>query len=396
MGQYAGMNYNPALDGMVNEARAMSCADWLTHSGHMEKMKRAGHNLAGPCPKCGGDDRFGVDTAQDKWLCRGCGVGGNDAISMVILLWPTKGTTYGESFLEACEIITGRKRTDIMSEEEIRQREEALAKKKADQADTAARKRREAMESAMRLWKRTRPAGDHVAAYMKARGLPVDVSRLLTVHEMDDLEYWHDGKVRHKGPAMVSVILDSAGKFCGVHRTWLDPNGKKGKAVIVMDGPEPEALDAKKVMGSLADGAIRLVTPRDDAGNITATRMVVGEGQETTLTPYAFEGRDDTAYWCAVSLGHMAGRAGRDPETGKRIEDEPDMDDHKCFLVPEWVKELVLLGDGDSDPKKTKAAMTRAARRAKRTRPGIVVKIAWPGVKGDFNDLAMAQEEGKK
>lgn len=244
-------------------------------------------------------------------------------------------------------------------------------------------------------------AGGHVATYFKIRGIETDVTKLVTLHEIDDLEYWQDlapkGSSRpdlqviHKGPAMVAVILGADNKFVGVHRTWLDPKGKKGKAVIIKPGPEAEAMDAKKVMGSMGDGAIRLVTPRDDAGAITATRMVIGEGIETTSTPYVAERRSDTAYWCGITLGHMAGKSGRDADN-KRDDNEPDMEDQKCLIVPEWVKELVLLGDGDSDPKKTKAAMTRAAKRAKRTRPGIVVKIAWPGVKGDFNDLAMAKE----
>ncbi len=403
---YGGMNYNPALEGMVNEARAITCEEWLTREGLIGSgkgsIRKNGHNLIGPCPSCGGDDRFGVNTTDDKWICRHEGIGGNDAISMVILLdrWPTKGKTYGECFLEACEIITGRKRTDAMSEAEADERAKALAEKKSKQAEEGERRRQEAIASAMKLWKKTAPAGRHVARYLNDdRAIDIDVSRLLTVRELDVLEYWHDMaepgskradmQVIHRGPAQVAVILDSAGKFCGVHRTWLDPNGRKGKAVIVKPGPEPEALDAKKVQGSMGDGAIRLVTPRDAAGNITATRMVVGEGIETTLTPAAAEARADTAYWCAITMGHMAGRAGKDPDTGRRDESEPDMDDTKCFLVPEWVKELVLLGDGDSDPAKTKAAMTRAAKRAKRMRPGIIVRIAWPGIRGDFNDLAM-------
>lgn len=394
-----GFNYNPALEGMVNEARAVTCEEWLTREGLIGRGKgmiqKNGHNLIGPCPACGGDDRFGVNTSEDKWICRHEGIGGNDAISMVILLnkWPLKGKTYGECFLEACEVITGRKRTDVMSEAEAAERAAELARKKDKQAEEGERRRQDAIASAMKLWKRTTAAGGHVATYVKARGLDIDVSKLLTVHEIAELDYWHEQQVLHKGPAMVAVILGSDGKFSGVHRTWLDPRGKKGKAVIVKPGPEPEALDSKKVMGSMGDGAIRLVTPRNAAGDITATRMVVGEGIETTLTPYAAEGRDDTAYWCAITMGHMAGRAGRDPDTGKRVESEPDMEDHKCFRVPEWVKELVLLGDGDSDPGKTKAAMTRAAKRAKKLNPGIVVRIAWPGIRGDFNDLAMEEKE---
>lgn len=403
---WAGLNYNPALESIVAKARATSCEDWLTHCGHIGQMMRSGHTLAGPCPKCGGTDRFGVDTAQDKWVCRGCGVGGTDAISMVVLLWDLKATDAGKRFIEAVELITGESREQAFDAEELARRNRELEKKKAAQADFAERKRRESMAAAFKLWQRGRPAGRHIAQYHEIRGIPFDVSRLLTVREIDDLEYWHDMapkgskrpdmQILHRGPAMLCVVLDSAGKFAGVHRTWLDPNGKKGKAVIIKPGPDPEALDSKKMLGSLADGAIRMVTPRDAAGNITATRMVIGEGYETSMTPAAFEAREDTAYWCAVSLGHLAGRSGRDPETNRPVKDIPDMADPRAFVVPDWVRELVLLADGDSNPVATKAAMTCAARRAKWRRPdSITVRVAWPGNGVDWNDLVM-KEEGSK
>lgn len=395
-----GSNTNPNIEGMVNRARATSCEEWLERCGHGSLMKRAGgHNLAGPCPKCGGDDRFGVDTAQDKWLCRGCGVGGSDAISMVVMLWDLKTETAGARFIEAVELITGENRNQVIDQAELDRRDAAFKAKRAQQAEYAATMRRKSMESAMRLWKLGRPAGEHVRRYHEIRGIDFDVSRLLTVREVDNLEYWHDmapkgSKTKdmrclHKGPGMLCVVLDSANKFAGVHRTWLDPNGKKGKAVIMLPGDVPEALDSKKMIGSLADGAIRMVTPRDAAGAISATRLVIGEGYETSMTPACFEARDDTAYWCAVSLGHLAGRAAKHPETNKPVQDMPDMEDDKAFLLPAWVKELVLLGDGDSDTIKTRAAMTRAARRAKAIRPDLTVKIAWPGEGVDWNDLAM-------
>jgi hypothetical protein len=384
------MKFDPRLEGMVNEARAVTCEEWLDRDGHARQMKKAGgHNLVGPCPKCGGNDRFGVNTSDDKWHCRHCGIGGADAISMVILLWPLKGATYGDRFLEACELVTGRSRVELMSEEEAAEKAAALAAKKSGQEAESARRREQARQDALKVWTRAYAAGQHVATYMGIRGLAIDVARLKVVRELPELEYWHEGRPVHKGPAMIACIHGPDDKFSGVHRTWVDPNGKKGKAVIIW---REEALDAKKVMGSLGGGTIRLITPRDDTGKITATRMVVGEGIETTLTPAVAEARDDTAYWCAVTLGNMAGRAGKNAETGKRDDSVPEMDDLKCFLVPEWVKELVLLGDGDSDPKKTKAALTRAARRAKLLRPGIVVRIAWPGIAGDWNDLAMEGE----
>ena len=39
----------------------------------------------GPCPVCGGTDRFSINTAKGVWNCRQCGVGG-DVIALVEFL----------------------------------------------------------------------------------------------------------------------------------------------------------------------------------------------------------------------------------------------------------------------------------------------------------------------
>ena len=40
-------------------------------------LKRVGGELVGPCPVCGGDDQFAINTRKQLWNCRGCGVGGD-------------------------------------------------------------------------------------------------------------------------------------------------------------------------------------------------------------------------------------------------------------------------------------------------------------------------------
>jgi hypothetical protein len=53
----------------------------------------------GPCPKCGGEDRFAINTKKGVWNCRGCGVGG-DVIKLVEHLDDT-------DFIGACTTLTG-------------------------------------------------------------------------------------------------------------------------------------------------------------------------------------------------------------------------------------------------------------------------------------------------
>jgi len=59
-----------------------------------------GNRRAGPCPKCGGEDRFAVDLEKEVFNCRGCGGKGHGSISLVEFL-------DGVNFLQAVEIITG-------------------------------------------------------------------------------------------------------------------------------------------------------------------------------------------------------------------------------------------------------------------------------------------------
>ena len=46
------------------------------------KLRRKGKEYVGPCPRCGGDDRFAINIAKQVFNCRGCGVGG-DVIDLV-------------------------------------------------------------------------------------------------------------------------------------------------------------------------------------------------------------------------------------------------------------------------------------------------------------------------
>lgn len=59
--------------------------DILATARRFATLKRAGANeYVGPCPHCGGRDRFGVNTRKKVFNCRGCGAKG-DVIALVML-----------------------------------------------------------------------------------------------------------------------------------------------------------------------------------------------------------------------------------------------------------------------------------------------------------------------
>jgi DNA primase len=53
-------------------------ADILDVAGRYTPLKRVTTiEYAGPCPVCGGRDRFGVNARKQVWNCRGCDQGGD-------------------------------------------------------------------------------------------------------------------------------------------------------------------------------------------------------------------------------------------------------------------------------------------------------------------------------
>jgi putative DNA primase/helicase len=82
----------------IARARAVSIGDELHRRGI--NLKRVGAECIGACPRCGGEDRFAVNTEKNIFNCRGCGVGG-DIIQLVEHL-------DGVDFNTACSRLTGQ------------------------------------------------------------------------------------------------------------------------------------------------------------------------------------------------------------------------------------------------------------------------------------------------
>lgn len=66
---------------------------------HALGLKRVGAELIGPCPKCGGTDRFSINPGKGVFNCRGCNAAG-DGIALTMFVEDC-------TFAEACEKLTG-------------------------------------------------------------------------------------------------------------------------------------------------------------------------------------------------------------------------------------------------------------------------------------------------
>ena len=91
------MNY-PA-DPRRSEAEAMPIEEVAGRLALLDGLARNGREFTGPCPKCGGRDRFSINTQKGVFLCRRCdGKGGGVALVMFVL---------GLNFPQALEYLCG-------------------------------------------------------------------------------------------------------------------------------------------------------------------------------------------------------------------------------------------------------------------------------------------------
>ncbi|APT31917.1 cell Division and Cell Cycle [Methylobacterium phyllosphaerae] len=389
-----------AFDAWIDEARAVDLVGYAR--ARSPDLRRQGSEWVGPCPACGGRDRFSVAPRKGVFHCRAAGRGG-DVIALAQYV-------EGLDFLGAVASLTGRPAPgrDIAETPEDRARRQAAqeARQAAVAAEAHARKvaedsfRMAEIKRARKFWVAAGPVvlGSAAAAYLRQRGElmapPGAHLRFSPAHPY--VQPGHGGRphrVLHVGPALLAGLTGADGRFCGVHQTWIDLTRADGKAVV----PDPdtgEILPAKKVRGSVHGARIELVRVAEPH------TLILGEGIETCLSVYqALRARDlplwrEAAVWSSVSLGNLSGRALDRVRHPSRFDARgrpaltrgptPDLDS-QCLAIPDAVDLVILLGDGDSDPFDTEMALTRA--RARLARPGRHVGIAWAEPGHDFNDM---------
>lgn len=355
------------------------------------------YEAKGPCPGCGGHDRFSINTKKNIWRCHQGGGGpiGGDAVALV-------RHVENCSFRRAVEILTG----------DLSAMLPRAQTPKAEPEENAFREKER--QRAYDLWREGRPFADRgpVASYLIGRGVDPRLARMAGAHcrEHAEFPYWHfvdidpmhggasrkAWRILHRGPAMLWPIVAPDGHFLGLHVTWLDTVGLKGKAEI-FDPSSGEQLPSKKVRGSKKGGRIILrdvIRSEPDAA--------VGEGIESALSWLAMRNFSGSLY-TSIDLGNLSGRAARTvahptrkiqrrdlrqmPARVPGPDPHPDDDPAKLFAPHPGTERLILIGDGDSDPFTTRAAMLRAQTRLAAT--GIDCPIDWPPEGHDFNSVLM-------
>jgi hypothetical protein len=162
----------------IDRARDVSIESVLAQRGHLSKLKGK-KSKHGPCPICGGTDRFFVNLHKQTFCCRVCPkptFKRRGAISLTMWL-------DGTSFLVAVEALAGPPPDDSKTEtEDERRAREQYARERAERIEIERRicEEREALElrAALRvcdrLWGESVPLPPVAIGYLASRRIAID------------------------------------------------------------------------------------------------------------------------------------------------------------------------------------------------------------------------------
>jgi putative DNA primase/helicase len=288
----------------------------------------------GPCPMCGGKDRFAfTDKGWGRWYCRGCGdghggPGGGDGIRLVERML---NVHFHEAAKRIEKVIGGGSKTiDIPAVIVFPRKVEAPAGN---------------IEKPLQPWREAAPSIRSTAAerYLATRGLTVTATEAAVLRLHPRLRHWPSGMW---WPALVALVaMHDGAELCGF-MTFL---AKNGHAKAPVEKPKLFPKDAHPVGGGVWFGK---ADPEIE--------FVVAEGIESTLS--AMRLCRATAGCAALSAFGMS----------------------KLVLPPE-ARRVRVYADHDADRKGVLAAC-EARRRWQAEGRTVVIKVASEAGK-DANDI---------
>lgn len=283
-------------------------------------------NRHGPCPACGGKDRYRFDNKRGRgdFYCTQCEPG--DGIKLV-MNWQ------GMQFVQACKLVIEVGGIDGATSN---YRPTPPIRSQAPQQPAMPTQRVRALlreaclvedcESAMR--------------YLKARGLwPLPRMHKLRAHP--SVDYWQEGERVGHHPALLASVRDVNGEVVTAHVTYLQDHGAK-----------ISTHEARKILSPMTgrEGCcVRLMHFEDGA-------LGIAEGIETAFSAAALHGMP---VWAALNTSLLA-----------------------KFEPPPQVTHMVIFADRDI------AGIDAAAALMQRLQGRVTFELQMPKT-GDWNDVLM-------
>lgn len=297
--------------------------DALSKAGIDESHLRNKH---GPCPICGGKDRFRFDNkrGQGNWFCNQCGAGNG-----FTLLMKAQRLT----FVEACKLVM-----QVAGLEQYSDAPSVQAPRKpyvdAEVASPTPRVRALLKESCQ--VEDCEPA----RRYLQSRGLwPLPAMHKLRAHP--SVDYWQDGDRVGHHPALLATVRDVGGEVVTAHVTYLQSHGAK------ITTHEPRKILSG--MQGRAGCSVRLM-------RIDGEALGIAEGIETALSAAQIHGMP---VWAALNTSIM-----------------------QKFEPPPGVSKVVIFADRDIP------GMDAAAKLMQRLQGRVQFEMQMPACK-DWNDALM-------
>ena len=319
----------------MNARRREPLPDIQDWAARLDLRNRSGEYV-GPCPVCGGEDRFHVRRGRGGAAmvgCRGCIDGQpadvrHKAFGRILrAVFPERFQSGAGGYRVDSELAGG----NVPSKRRYRC-DSALA------PAPSSKPWRDTTGAARRVWDATKPlAGTIAETYLRhVRG----VGHVAGAPALRFSAALPHPQAPGCFPCLVAGVQDAQGGFLGVQRIYLDREGAPRKAAV-----EP----VRASLGSLAGGAVRLGEPEH------GRPLLVGEGIESTAA--------------AMLLLNLPGWAALGTSGLRSIE------------LPEHVIDVVIAADRDPAGLRAAAALAR-----KLEAEGRDVEIRRPH-KGDFNDV---------
>ena len=244
---------------IIEQARAVPIETEITRRGIRLRGKV---ERSGPCPVCGGRDRFAINIRKQSWNCRGCQRGGG-VIDLVQHL-------DGLSFPEAVALLT----RDTVSRPQVKP--QPVVDRNADDES--------AIREALIIWREAlNPRGTLVETYLARRGLTLpEEAADVAIRFHESCRFGPDFL-----PAMIALVRDvKTNRPKAIHRTALTPDGRR---------------TARRGLGPVGGGAVKL-TPDEDV----TLCLGIGEGVETTLAMRSIPEFGASPIWSLLSSGQIA------------------------------------------------------------------------------------------